>query len=88
MNQYLAYAAIVVAILLVGLVVPGVKVIAEIIVKALMEFFVEIFKHKGKFAIWLVKTLISDHVRLLQHALQSRDSIDPTEKIRREAEGY
>lgn len=88
MNQYLVYAAIGVGLLLVALVVPGLKVIAEAILKLLLEFFVEILKRKGTFFVWIVKTLTGDHVRVLQHAMQVRDTLDPTEKIRREAEGY
>lgn len=88
MNQYLAYLAIGVGVLLLSLLVPGLKIIAEGIIKALVEFIVEIFKHKGTFMVWLVKTLVSDHVRLLQHAVKSRDTLDPTQKVRRAAEGY
>lgn len=88
MNQYLMYLAIGFGILLVSLVVPGLKVIAEAILKALFEFLTELLKHKATFAIWLVKTLSADHVRIIQNATQSRDEIDPTQKIRRQAEGY
>lgn len=88
MNQYLVYLAIGFGILLVALVVPGLKVIAEAIFKALFELMTEMLKHKGTFAVWIVKTLSSDHIRVIQHAMQSRDTIDPTQKIRRKAEGY
>ena len=88
MNQYLVYFAIGIGLLLVALVVPGLKVLAEAILKLLLEVFVEIFKRKGMFIVWLVKTLAGDHMRLIQHATQDRDTLDPTEKIRREAEGY
>lgn len=88
MNQYLMYLAIGIGILMLALIVPGLKIIAEAILKAIMEFFVELLKHKGTFLIWLVKTLASDHARILQHASQSRYEIDPTEKIKRKAEGY
>jgi len=88
MNQYLTYIAIGFGLLLVALVVPGLKVIAEAIFKALFELVGELIKHKGTFAVWLIKTLTSDHVRVIQHATQARDIIDPTQKIRRKAEGY
>lgn len=88
MNQYLFYIAIGFGILLVALVVPGLKVIAEAIFKALFELFGELVKHKGTFMVWIIKTLTSDHIRVLQHAMQSRDTLDPTQKIRRKAEGY
>lgn len=88
MNQYLVYAAIGLGLLLVAMVVPGLKVLAEAILKLLLELFVEIFKRKGMFLVWMVKTLTGDHVRVFQHAMQTRDTLDPTEKIRREAEGY
>ncbi len=88
MNQYLTYILIGFGLLLVALVVPGVKVIAEAIFKALFELLGELVKHKGTFVVWLVKTLFADHARVLRHASQSRDSIDPTQKIRRKAEGY
>lgn len=88
MNQYLVYIAIGLGLLLVALVVPGLKVIAEAIFKALFELIGELIKHKGTFLVWLVKTLFSDHTRVFYHATQSRDTIDPTQKIRRKAEGY
>lgn len=88
MNQYLTYIAIGFGLLLVALVVPGLKVIAEAIFKALFELATELFKHKGTFVIWIIKTLTSDHFRVIQHAVQARDVIDPTQKIRRKAEGY
>lgn len=88
MNQYLFYIAIGFGILLVALVVPGLKVIAEAIFKALFELLGELIKHKGTFIVWIIKTLTSDHIRVIQHATQSRDAIDPTQKIRRKAEGY
>lgn len=88
MNQYLFYIAIGFGILLVALVVPGLKVIAEAVFKALFELLGELIKHKGTFVVWIIKTLTSDHIRVLQHAMQSRDTIDPTQKIRRKAEGY
>lgn len=88
MNQYLLYIAIGFGVLLVALIVPGLKVIAEAIFKALFELLGELLKHKGTFVVWIIKTLSSDHMRILQHAAQSRDTIDPTQKIRRKAEGY
>jgi hypothetical protein len=88
MNQYLFYIAIGFGILLVALVVPGLKVIAEAVFKALFELLGELIKHKGTFLVWIIKTLSSDHIRVMQHASQARDTIDPTQKIRRKAEGY
>lgn len=88
MNQYLFYIAIGFGILLLALVVPGLKVIAEAIFKALFELLGELIKHKGTFMVWIIKTLTSDHIRVLQHATKSRDTLDPTQKIRRKAEGY
>ncbi len=88
MNQYLTYIAIGFGLLLVALVVPGLKVIAEAIFKALFEVLGELLKHKGTFIVWIIKTLSADHMRVFQHASQARDVIDPTQKIRRKAEGY
>lgn len=88
MNEYLVYLAIGLGLLLLSLVVPGIKVIAEALVKLILEFLGELLKHKGTFMVWLVKTLFSDHARIVQHAIQARDDIDPTQKIRRKAEGY
>lgn len=88
MNQYLLYLVIGVGVLLVALVVPGLKVIAEAIFKVLFELLTELVKHKGTFLIWLIKTLTADHGRVVRHASQTRDSLDPTQKIRRKAEGY
>lgn len=88
MNQYLTYIAIGFGILLVALVVPGLKVIAEALFKALFELLGELIKHKGTFMVWIIKTLFSDHSRVFQHATRSRDVLDPTQKIRRKAEGY
>ncbi|HDR9103485.1 TPA: hypothetical protein QDB04_000205 [Burkholderia vietnamiensis] len=88
MNEYLTYIAIGFGLLLVSLVVPGLKVIAEAIFKAIFELITELFKHKFTFLVWIVKTLSSDHIKVIQHATQARDVIDPTQKIRRKAEGY
>lgn len=87
MNEYLTYAGIGVGLLFLSLLVPGLKVISEGIIKAVFEFFLELVKHKGTFAIWFVKTLLSDHARVLQHATQSEDDLDPTQRVRRQAEG-
>lgn len=88
MNQYLTYIAIGFGLLLVALIVPGLKVIAEAIFKALFEVLGELLKHKGTFIVWIIKTLSADHMRVIQHASQARDVLDPTQKIRRKAEGY
>lgn len=88
MNQILVYVGIGFAVLFLAMVVPGLKVIAEGILKLLMDFFVEIFKHKSTFFIWFVKTLVADHIALFMHAIKKRDDIDPTQKIRRQAKGY
>lgn len=88
MNKYLVYLAIGFGILLVALVVPGLKVIAEALFKAIFELISELVKHKGTFLVWIVKTLTADHIRVFKHATQSRNTLDPTQKIRRKAEGY
>lgn len=88
MNEILVYAAIGFAALLLAMVVPGLKVIAEAVFKLVVDFFVEIFKHKSTFLIWFVKTLMADHLALFIHAVKKRDEIDPTQKIRRQAKGY
>jgi hypothetical protein len=88
MNQYLFYIAIAFGLLLVALVVPGLKVIAEALFKAMFELLGELVKHKGTFMVWIIKTLTGDHMRVIKHAMQSRDTLDPTQKIRRKAEGY
>lgn len=88
MNQYLTYIAIGVGLLFLSLLVPGLKIIAEGIIKTVFEFFVEILKNKGSFAVWFIKTLLADHVKVIQHVLQPQDDIDPTAKVRRSAEGY
>lgn len=88
MNEYLTYLAIGAGVLFLSLLVPGLKVVAEGIIKALFEFLVELVKHKGTFVIWGIKTLAGDHARVLQHAFQAQDDLDPTQKVRRAAEGY
>lgn len=88
MNQYLFYAGVAVAILLVCLVIPGLKIIAEAILKGVIEFLTELLKHKSTFIIWFIKTLFADHFLLLRHATTARDTIDPTQRIRRAAMGY
>jgi hypothetical protein len=88
MNQYLMYVLIGLGILLVCLIIPGLKVLAEALLKLLMDFTIELVKHKGTFLIWGIKTMVSDHVRLMVHAMKPRDEIDPTQRIRRKAKGY
>ncbi|GBG14426.1 molybdopterin oxidoreductase [Novimethylophilus kurashikiensis] len=88
MNEYLTYIAIGVGILFLSLLVPGLKMVAEGIIKAGVDFIIEIMKHKATFLIWGIKTLVGDHARVLQHAFQSQDTLDPTQRVRRAAEGY
>ena len=88
MNQYLYYIAIGFGILLVMMLIPGIKVVAEWILKTILDLFVEVFKHKGTFMVWLVKTVVGDHGRVFRHASTARDELDPTQKIRRAEAGY
>lgn len=88
MNTLLMYALIGLGVLLVMLLIPGVKVLAELVLKGLLGLFGEVLRHKGIFGVWFVKTIVSDHARLFRHATTSRDKLDPTQKIRREAAGY
>ena len=68
------------------LLVPGLSIIAQALIKLAFDFVVELVKHKGTFIVWLVKTLLSDHKRVIRHALLSKDSLDPTQKVRNSAE--
>lgn len=88
MNEILTYLAIGVGLLFLALLVPGLKLIAEGIIRAGLDFFIEILKHKGTFLIWAIKTLAGDHSRVFQHALQTEEVLDPTQKARRSAEGH
>lgn len=88
MNQYLMYIAIGFGILMLALIIPGLKVIAEALLKGILEIGVELLKHKGAFVVWLIKTLTGDHARVVQHAFNSRDELDPSERIRRKSAGY
>lgn len=88
MNQYVIYGAIALGCLVLALLIPGVKVIAELLLKAIVTVTTEILKHKGTFLIWFVKTLSADHGRVFKHATQSKNDLDPTQKIRRKAAGY
>lgn len=53
-------------------------------------FFVvkELLHHKWLFLIWFFKTIGSDHARVFQHATQTEEELDPTQRIRRQAKGY
>lgn len=88
MNQYLLYGIIFVCALVLALLIPGVKVLAELLLKGIVALFTEILKHKWTFFIWFIKTLSADHGRVITHALKPRDELDPTQKIRRKAAGY
>lgn len=88
MNEIIFYGLIGVGIVLVLMVVPGTKVIGEAILKLLIDFIAEIFKHKSSFIVWALKTLVSDHYRIIQHATTGRDTLDPTQRIRRKKDGY
>ena len=88
MSDYLIYLGVGLGALLLALIIPGIKVLAEALLKLFFELFVGLFKHKGNFVIWFIKTLFSDHARIFKHALTARDEIDPTQKIRRKAQGY
>lgn len=88
MNQIVTYVAIGGGLLLIALLIPGLKLIAEAILKVTLEFTYSVFRHKGSFIVWFFKTIVSDHMRVLRHATRSRDEIDPTNKVRRKAKGY
>lgn len=88
MNQILAYMGIGVGLLFVALLIPGLKLIAEAILKVLLDVFFGMFRQKGSFIVWFFKTIIGDHARIFRHATTSRDVIDPTNKVRRKAKGY
>lgn len=82
MNEYLVYAGIVLGTLFLALLVPGLRVLAEPIVKGLIEIVFELLKHKGSFVIWFFKTLYQDHLLVFKHMCQAKDSIDPTQRVR------
>lgn len=88
MNEYLTYIAIAVGVMLLALLIPGVKVMAEAVLNGFFAFLGVFLKHAGTFAVWAIKTMSGDHMRVLKHALIRRDEVDPTQRIRRRAEGY
>ncbi|WP_087866174.1 hypothetical protein [Comamonas thiooxydans] len=88
MNEFFFYGLIGVGVVLVLMVVPGTKVLGEALLKLLIDFIAELLKHKSSFVVWALKTLVSDHYRIIQHAFTSRDTLDPTQRIRRKQMGY
>jgi len=88
LNEILLYVGIGFGLLLLALIVPGLKLIAEALLKLFLESLYSLFRHKGLFVIWFIKTLMTDHLRILRHATSPRDAIDPTQKVRRKVEGY
>lgn len=88
MNEYLTYAAIAVGVMLIALLIPGLKVMAEGVLGGVFALLGALLKHGGTFAVWAIKTMSGDHLRILRHALTRRDEVDPTQRIRRRAEGY
>jgi len=88
MNEILMYVAIGFGILILALIVPGLKLIAEALLKVFLEGVYSVLRHKGLFLVWVVKTLATDHIRILRHAFTARDTLDPTQKVRRKVEGY
>lgn len=88
MNEFFFYGLIGVGVVLVLMVVPGTKVLGEALLKLLIDFIAELLKHKSSFVVWALKTLVSDHYRIIQHAVTSRDTLDPTQRIRRKQMGY
>lgn len=85
MNEYLTYIGIGAGLLLVSLLIPGIKVLTEPIAKGIMEIVIEVFKHKGSFVIWFIKTIYQDHLLIFRHMLTSKDTLDPTQRVREEA---
>lgn len=85
MNEILMYVAVGFGLLLLALLIPGIKVLAEMLLKGIFAIFGEIFKHKGTFVVWILKTLASDHARVLQHMFQAQNDIDPTARVRKQS---
>lgn len=88
MNEYLLYALIGLGLLLIALIIPGVKTLAEFMLKGLGQLFLGAIQHKGTFLIFFIKKLAASHARLLEHATTDRDTIDPTQRARRASSGY
>ena len=91
MNDFVAtwagYAALGLGALALAYVFPLTSALTELVLKGLGMALLEIFKQKLAFIVWFIKTLSADHSRVMQHAFQSEDDIDPTQRIRRQAAG-
>ena len=83
MNELLLYLLIGVGGLLVLLILPPTRPLAELALKAIVDALKVVLEHKMTFLIWLIKTISSDHVRVLEHMFKRQNDIDPTLKVRR-----
>ena len=92
MNELLVtwagYAGIAVCVLALAYMIPFTSTPTEWIIKGIGFILLELLKHKMSFLIWFFKTISADHSRVFQHAFQSEEDIDPTQKIKRKAKGY
>lgn len=92
MNELLltwaGYAGIALCVLALAYIIPFTSGPTELLIKGLGFILMKLLEHKISFLIWFFKTISADHARVLQHASQTEEDIDPTQKIRRQAKGY
>lgn len=85
MNEILLYAAIIGGLLFLSLFIPGVEFFAKGLFSLIGRMLTAIFAHKGQFVVWTLKTLIADHGKVLKHMITSKEELDPTFVVRKQA---
>ena len=86
--SWLGYAGIGLAVLCLAYFIPFTHDLTVLVLKGLLFLLTELLRHKMAFLIWFFKTIMADHARVFQHATQTEEELDPTQKIRRQAKGY
>ena len=67
--------------------IPGLEHFAKPIVGLLFTFLQAALENLWAWGIYLFKTLLYSHIELLKHLTLDEDSLDPSVKMKKEAEG-
>ena len=86
MNTIALYFLLGLGGLMLASVIPGLKILAEPLMKMFFEFLKFIFGNLSFWTIYAVKTIYRSHVGILYHLTHTKEQADPLYKMRASAE--
>jgi hypothetical protein len=83
MSTVLISIGFVVALIVLASFIPGLKLLMDPIIKLVFMVIGELTKNGMEWVIWAAKRLYSAHLNIIVNLISTRESLDPTEKVRR-----